>query len=355
MTKQLFYRISLCATLLPLLAACGGPEFSVEGSVKDAGGRTMVLERQDPVAGWLPLDSLKVDADGSFRFEAPAPENPEMYRLQLDGRYVYLPVDSIEALTLTGSLKNFDTDFRLSGSKQAEQLTTFEHEAMRVEALANPDSTAAFRKRVYNNYLRDARGNILSYHILTRPMGSGWLIDYTDPLYAAVATAFETYRPSDPHTAQLSARAKEGVSERRRSAGAGTRLQATATGVIPISLPGIDGKEVALSSLLGKGKPVVVAFVAMTREDAPAINRELRSLYDGGRADVYEVCLDADQFAWREASRALPWTVVLDPDGARSTVALKYNVGSLPAFFIYDASGDLVQSTGKESDIKKYL
>ncbi len=353
-SNHIFSIFSIALAALSLVS-CKEKGFSVEGSVKGASGRMITLERQDPVAGWIGVDSMTIAGDGTFDFSAPAPECPEMFRLRLDGRYVYLPVDSIESLSLRADAASFDTSFSLAGSRQAEQLTEFEHEALRVEGYNNPDSVKAFKRRVYDKYLRDSRGSILSYHILTRPMGDGWLIDYTDPLYAAVATSFEAYRPSDPHTAMLAARAREGQAQRRKMSGKGVKLQASSTGMIEIALPGLDAKERRLSSMLGKGKPVIVAFVAMTREDTPAVNRELRRLYDAGRADVYEVCLDADQFAWREASRALPWTVVIDPDGAESRVALQYNVGSLPVFFIYDSRGDLVQSTGRVTEISSFL
>lgn len=355
MIPMKYTHILSLVTVALSLGSCGNRDFHVEGTITGSADSTLVLEKLDPVAGWLALDSVKLDANGDFSISSPAPDVPEMYRLALGGRYVYLPVDSVETLSLTARLKDFDTGFSLSGTPQAERLTAFEREAHKVEGYANADSVAAFRKRVYTSYLREAKGNILSYYILTRPMGQGWLIDYRDPLYTAVATAFETYKPSDPHTALLVARAREGQAERRRASGKGVRVKASATGMIPISLPGLDGKEVTLQSRLGKGKPVVVAFVAMTRSDAPDINRRLRALYDAGRADVYEVCLDADQFAWRQASRALPWTVVLDPDAERSRAALNYNVGSLPAFFIYNAAGDLVESTGEVDKIASLL
>lgn len=342
------------AIILPL-SGCTGREFSVEGTVEQGATRTLILERQDPVTGWLALDSVKIGRDGSFRFTSPAPECPELYRLTLAGRSIYLPVDSLEQLTLTAHAAHFDTGFTLSGSEQARSLTAFEREAVRVQGYGNADSVQVFRKRVFNRYLRNSRGSILSYYILMRPMGDGFLIDYTDPLYTAVATAFATYRPDDPHTAQLAARARQGQLERRRAAGKGVRMRAVSSGVVPIELPGLDGKVRKLSDMLGQGRPVIVAFVLMSHKDTPPLNRQLRKLYDAGMADVYEVCLDADQFAWRQASAALPWTVVLDPDGAHSRVALNYNVGSLPAFFIYNAAGDLVQSTCDVSQLESLL
>lgn len=349
--KKLLYT----ALALLSLASCKKDEFKVSGQISGAEGKSLVLEVQDAAAGWLALDSVALTSSGEFAMEAPAPESPTLYRLALGGQYVYLPVDSTESLTLKAPARGFAEKFTLSGSPQAEQLTSFEHEAARVQALDNADSTASFRRRVYAQYLQQGCGNLLSYYILTRQFGSGYLIDYTDPLYAAVATAFQTYRPDDPHTLLLSERAKQGQTERRKAQGKGVKMQATATGIVPIALPGKDGKEVALTSLLGKGKPVVVAFVSLDMKDAPAINRTLRALYEAGRCDIYEVCLDADQYEWRQASAALPWTVVLDPDGTHSRAALAYNVASLPAFFIYNAAGELANSTRQSSGIASLL
>ena len=95
---------------------------------------------------------------------------------------------------------------------------------------------------------------------------------------------------------------------------------------------------------------MVGAFWALKLVGARAFNVLFTRLYDSGRADIYQVCMDADQYAWRQAAKALPWAVVYDPDGLRGINALQYNVGSVPAFFIYNAAGELVQSTG---DIKQ--
>lgn len=354
MINSILRRVAPLALILLFFGSCSRNRFSVEGEISGADGRTVVLERQD-AAGWLPIDSARLGADGSFSFGGEAPANPELLRLALDGRYIYLPVDSTDNLLVRSSLKGFDSAFTLSGTPQAEKLTAFEREARRVEALQNADSTEAFRRRVYNFYLKDSRGSILSYYILNKQLGGEWLIDYTSPLYNAVATAFQTYRPDDPHTALLVARAAQGQAERRKNAGKGVKMQATQTGVVPISLPGADGKNRALSSLLGRGKPVVVAFVSLTRDDAAGINMELRKLWDAGRCDIYEVCIDPDQFAWRQAARNLPWTVVFDPEGEYSTAARNYNVASLPAFFIYNTAGDLVQSTGAPEKVGALL
>ena len=44
-----------------------------------------------------------------------------------------------------------------------------------------------------------------------------------------------------------------------------------------------------------------------------------------GRINIYHVCLDFDQLAWKNAAVNLPWTVVYDPAGERSDYVIKYN------------------------------
>lgn len=338
------YLLPAAALLLSLGACNNTPQFHVEGSLSGKPAGAVILERNDPQVGWIAVDSVTPGADGTFTLSYEAPSAPEMFRLSNAGHYVYLPVDSVETLTLSAPAGDISRGFTLTGSRQADQLTAFERDATRIEALANADSTAAFRRAVYDTYLRPSHGDILSYYILSRRMGDGYLIEYTDPLYWAVATSFQTYRPDDPHTKALVERAAQGQKEARKGAGRGQVVQATQTAMIDIELPGTDGKKHKLSSQLCKGKPVLLVFYGMTYKDSPELNRRLNQLYTSGRADIYQVCLDADQYAWAQAAKALPWRVVYDPDGLQSRAAASYNLASVPAFFIYNVAGELTAS-----------
>lgn len=353
--KMLACALAVCAVALG--AACSKErEFKVEGQLDGKVPDKVTLERMDPDAGWVEVQEIAPDGDGSFTLSYAAPDYPQLFRVNCGGKYVYLPVDSTETFTLKAKGADISRGFTLSGSPQAEAMTAFEAEAMRVEGYDNPDSVQSFKRRVFDRYLKDAKGNILSYYILTRKMGDGYLIDYTDPLYAAVATAFKTYKPEDPHTPLLAEQAMKGQREANRRKGKTRVVQAEQTGVVEITLPDLKEVDVPLSSLLGKGKPVVLAFGGMTIPDASVINMELRKLYEAGRCDIYQVCLDPDRFDWEQAAKALPWTVVYDKEGLQSTAALRYNLASIPAYFIYDAQGELMNfSTGDVRDLAAHL
>ncbi len=358
----MFSRVAISSACVALSAAvlcgCGGSSHGVGGTVSDAKpGSKLVLEQMNGFGAWMPVDSVAIGSDGEFFMPYDVPLSQELYRLGLNGDYVYLPVDTVadERLTLKASAKNFSGSFELSGSQQAEAMTAFERDVRRVEALANPDSTEALRLRVFDRYIHDSKADNMSYYVLMRHYGDGFLIDYTDPIYAAVANVYQCYRPNDPRTASLVARAKEGQAARRKARGYASVVEAPQVGYIDIEAKDVKGQTVALSSHLGKGKPVVVVFTALTAKGAPEINMALRSLYEKGAADIYMLCLDSDQYSWQRAAEGLPWCVVRDSQGAQSINLTNYNVGSLPAFFIYDGKGDLRDSAGNVDGVKTAL
>lgn len=338
-----------------ILTACShSPEcFTVQGELSDVREEgEITLERLDPGAGWVEMDKHDIDKSGRFEFESARPEHSGLYRLTYNGVSVYLPVDSTENFTLKAEASHFADGFTLTGTPQAEAMTRFEAD-VRGANWQNPDSLKALQRRVYDTYLKDARGNMLSYYILTRKVGDEYLVDYTTPLYWAVATQFQTYKPDDPHTKALAQRATAG----QKAAGKGTSktMEATHTGTLPITLNGTDGKKKALTDMLGHGKPVVVMFTDLSLEGSPELNMALRPLYESGRCDIYQVCLDSDQFGWMQAAKALPWTSVYEPAGNSSQLLRDYNVSTLPTFFIYDRSGDLVQRAATVAEIQRYL
>ena len=86
-------------------------------------------------------------------------------------------------------------------------------------------------------------------------------------------------------------------------------------------------------------------------------NIEIAKIYEAnkGRINIYHVCLDFDQLAWKNAAVNLPWTVVYDPNGERSVYVSKYNVQTLPAVYIYNAKGELVDQAVSFSDMSSKL
>lgn len=345
--------------ILPLLtlavASCGSPSFRITGEIDGAADRSVVLERADYVGQWITVDSTRTDSKGAFSFTGDAPAAPEIYRLVMDGRYIYLPVDSTETITIKADATAFGSAYALSGTPGAESLAAFERDLARfIPYSADADSVAAFKRRVFSKYLQDARGSVTSYYILTKTIAGQPLFDPSEGsdygYFSAVATAFKEYRPNDPHTPLLQETAVRALRERNARKGNRRVVEAPETGHIEISLPDENGTTRSLSEVIGKGRPVILAFTALTDPAAPAENRVLNSLR--GNADIYMVGLDTDLHGWREAAGNLPWVTVYDAEGPASRVAMSYNVGQLPAYFIFDGAGNLKARAASASAIK---
>lgn len=341
-----------------ILLSCNEAKFRIEGEVAGGEGESLVLEKSDFGGRWIAVDSTKIGNGGKFSIGGDAPASPEVYRLSLGDRFIYLPVDSIENLTLTTTADNFGHSYTLSGTQQAELMAAFETEMM---GLQNPDSAslANFKRSVFTKYIKDGEGSILSYYVLTKIYDGKPLYDPADPqdmkYYSAVATQFENYKPNDPHGKMVKEVSLAAMKKRNSEQGKKNVIEANEIRVIDIALPNTENKTTRLSDVVGKGKPVIVVFSMMLDENAPAFNRELARIYNKGGVEIYQISFDAAQYEWREAARNLPWINVLDPNGTASTALLDYNVGGLPAVFLYNAAGDLVARPESLKDLERRL
>ncbi len=352
--------LSLLALPLFVLSGCHkDPQFTLSGEVYGAEGRHVVVEKSDFSGRWIPVDSVEVGSTGKFSIRVASPASPEIYRLALGDSFIYFPVDSVENITLTSSADRFGTDFELAGSPDAERLARFEKEVQKAD-FSNPDSLASFKRRVYTEYIRDGKGSIVSYYVLTKTNGRNLLFNPEDPedarYYAAVATQFMQYRPDDPHAGMLAKVSTDAMRRRKAAGGQQSVVEAREISMIDISLDDENGQQVRLSDIAGKGTPTVVAFSLMNDRESPAFNKSLSEVLKS-RPDlkIYHISLDDDYYQWREAAANLPWTTVIDPHGTSSTALIDYNVGALPAIFIYDRAGNLVDRAEDFSDLRKKL
>ena len=335
---------ALCAVLV---SGCKENKFKITGSVYDGSGQSVVLEKADYVGRWIPVDSTRIGGNGEFSISAEAPASPEIYRLSMGDRFIYLPVDSIETLNVETSKADFGHKFTLSGTDQAKRLADFEQELIALNA-TDSAALADFKRNVYSKYIQNAQGSIVSYNVLTKIVGDRPLYDPVDPAdakyYAAVATQFDTYKPHDPHGQMVKDATLQALRQRNKASGKKRVIEANEVKVLDIALQDAKGRNVKLSDYVGKGKKVVVIFGMMNEPESPALNRELAKLYNsrGGAVEFFDVSLDQGQYEWREASKNLPWVNVIDPQGTSSTAMRDYNVVSLPSYYIYNEAGELV-------------
>lgn len=355
------FTFAICAISLLLVAGgCGEKKFKVKGEIYGAEDKSVVLEKSDFYGRWSPVDSTKIGKSGNFSMSFPAPAAPDIYRLELNGSYIYFPVDSTETITVNSSFDKFGHDFSITGSRNAELAEQFEKEIIALPSVPS-DSLEAFKRQIFSKYMKDNQGSIICYYILTKTIDGKPIFDVANDgdikYFAAVATGYKTMRPDDPHTAILEQTSLNALKRRNANIGKYREVEAEETGIIDIDLQDENGNNVALSSITGKNKPVVVIFSVLTHPDSPALNIDLAKIYNrlNGKVEFYNVSFDPDQYSWRDAARNIPWITVYAPGDVAATTAGNYNVDALPAFFIYDAEGNLSSRPATIEELDKSL
>lgn len=335
--------IFVAVASLSFMTGCGQKEFSIRGQISDSSGRTLLLEKADFTGRWILLDSVQIGTGGNFNISYPASATPEIYRLDLDGKYLYIPIDSTESITVKSSAKDFGNIFTLSGSEQAEKMTRFTTELYKTR----PEDYPTFKKTVMRDIILPGQGDLMSYYVLTHVVGDKPLFDVrcgADAQYfAAVATAYQQYRPEDPRTKLLEQMAISAMKARNADSGKKTVIKAPETSLIDMEFRDKSGTARKLSEVSGNGHPTLLIFSFLNEKESPAITRRISELYQryGKRINFYQVCLDRDITSWRQAAEPLGWTVVIDPSGVNSRVAASYAVRQMPAFFLINAKGEL--------------
>lgn len=334
------------------------PEFKIEGEIYGGEGKSVVLEKADYAGRWIPVDSTRIGRNGNFKIESAAPASPEIYRLMLGQGLIYFPIDSIETLRLETSAENFGTEYTLKGTNQAEQLGAFEKDVLQFMADKGADKEQ-FKRSVYTKYIQDSQGSILSYYVLTKIINGKPLFDPENDgdtrYYAAVATQFDQYKPDDPHGKMVKEASIAGMRRRNAAAGRQSVIEAPELQYIEIELNDESGNPVKLSDVLKISGKTVVVFAMMNAPESPAFNRELSELRNRKGIAYYHISVDNDIYPWREAARNLPWVTVQDPGGVTSTAMRDYNVGNLPAFYIYDGGGNLIDSAFSLKELESKL
>lgn len=341
--------IYLLAAASLMLASCDGNSWKVKGSIYGAEGKTVTLEAADN-GRWYPLDSTKVDNNGSFSMSREAVGYPDIYRLSVDGRTIYFPIDSTETVTVTAGMSNPEDGYTLDGSTSATMLADVER---RLNALVAQKGVEAavndslFKRELGGMIIGDPAG-IVTYYIISKCVDGRPLFNPDKRsdlrIIGAVANAFDRFRPNDPRTSYLKSLY---LNNRKRGNATPTdTIYASEARLFDINLLDETGKSRSLADIAGQGKVTVLNFTVYDVDASPAYNRELAKIYDSRKAaglEIFQVSVDPDEFKWRQSAKNLPWITVYNSPVDGSEALLHYNVTDLPATFIIDRHGDIVE------------
>lgn len=333
-------KILLMMVAIATLTACNGNKFHVDGTVEGAGDTTTLVLEQSSNGAWFIIDSVKVDKNGKFSVSAPAPEVPSIYQLRLGEQAICFPIDSLDHVTIKAKLPNFAADYTLTGSEHAEQVMKIDKEALKFATGKTEAEFAAWKDQLSRQIVADPSG-IVAYYTINKYINGKPLFDPLNDndlrIIGAVANAFNSFRPDDPRTNYLVNLLLDGQRRRRAMTAPTDTMFADMATLIDINLQDYNGKEYKLSKVAADNRIVLLNFTIYESEVSPKINKLLNDIYQAYHSrglTIYQVSVDQNNVAWRQAAENLPWITVFDPLSINSQTIGAYNLTGIPTTFI---------------------
>lgn len=364
------------------VASCSKNKFNVNGEITQAKDSVLYFENMS-LDGPVVMDSVKLSDDGKFAFSGDGVTSPEFYRLRIANQIINLSIDSTETVTFKAQYPTMASQYEVTGSENCSKIKELALMQMGLlgQAMAidrNPslgvqqssDSIAKivekYKENVKANYIFKEPYKAYAYFALFQALGNTLIFNPRETnedvqVFAAVATSWDTYYPDAERGLNLHNIAIEGIKAQRilMARQNGPLIDASkvqVANIIDVPLLDSKGKKHSLTELAGK--VVLLDFHAFSSEHSTERIMLLRELYNKYHAkgfEIYQVGLDPNEHFWKTQTSLLPWINVYDPDGPQSAYLARYNVQSIPTFFLIDKTNTLYKRDAQIEDIDKEI
>ena len=368
------------------IASCNNNKFTVEGQIAGAKDSVLYFENVG-LEGINVLDSVKLNDNGDFSFSQDATTAPEFYRLRIADQIINVSIDSTETVQVKGQYPGMASNYTISGSENCEKIRelALKQIDLQAKAIALQSNTElgiakandsiqsminTYKEEVKRNYIYKEPYKAYAYFALFQAIGNYLIFNPRAnkediKAFAAVATSWDTYYPHAERGQNLHNIAIEGMKNQRIVEAQNADIQIEASkvqeaGVLDIALLDNKGNMRHLTDL--KGQVVLLDFHVFALKDSPARIIQLRELYNKYHAqglEVYQVSVDPDEHFWKTQTAALPWINVHDPNNLQSEYLARYNVQSIPTFFLISRTNALhkrdAQIKNLDAEIKSLL
>jgi len=364
-------RILMLLAVITVIISCnkaGENEYIISGTVKGiADGKTVVLEKQDEMGQFIPMDTVKVK-DGKFMMKGSAKE-PEIMLIQVEAIQGKVPFvlengdidiivdkDSLQKSKFSGTFNNdvfskFNDDLTKFQKVLQKKLMAFQTANMaKMKAAQEAKDTIVINKlmKEYQGmqkegmefYVKFAERNpkaLLSALILDSMLNDPTVdVARAKKIYASFSPELKNYKPGKSIQTKLSKFGKPVT----------VAAAANLGNVAPdFTAPNPEGKSISLKQSLGK--VTIVDFWASWCKPCRAENPNVVALYAKYHAkglNILSVSLDKDASAWKAAiaKDKLTWNHVSNLKEFEDPIALQYGINAIPTIFVLDAKGVII-------------
>lgn len=364
-----------------LTVGCGKKNnYTISGKIDGGAGKTVYLNHLT-LTSLLPVDSAKLDKAGEFKFKGSVSE-PTYFLLKLsDGNFATLLLDSAENITVTGSYKQFASDYTVKGSDNSSKVRELTlkfaaaksktdslqklYQKHQNDALFTPELTKwniEYSKQVtdYTIYLNDfVKRNPFSmasvYALYQKWSENNYVANDFQAMKTAASALYAVY-PKNDQVKALYNNALTIIKE-QKNAKLNDLMSQSAVNSPNIKLPDASGITRDLWSLHGKN--VLLHFWSAKDRTCRIQNQVLVELYAKYKSkgfEIYMVSIDDDKAAWTAAiaEDQLTWINVGDMKGSISAL-MNYNIHSVPSNYLLDKEGKIIAKNLKGPELNSVL
>lgn len=361
-------RIFAMLMIVLLVTACGKKSnFTISGKIDGGAGKKVYLNHL-LTSSQKPVDSVKLDGSGTFKIKGSV-SVPTFFLLKIsDSNFATLLVDSAENLSITGSYKNFATDYAVQGSDNSSKVRdlTFlfaaaknKSDSIRVlyskykadagHAADLPRWEKEYAKIIsdytdyVNNFVKKNPFSMASVYALYQKWDENNFVANDFQVMKTAASALHAVYPKNDQVKALYTNTLNLLKE-QKNAKLNTLMSQNAVNSPDIKLPDAAGITRTLSSL--RGKTVLLQFWSAKDRTSRIQNQVLVELYAKfihKGFEIYMVSVDDDRAAWLSAIAEdhLTWINVGDMKGSPSAL-MNYNVRTIPANYLLDKEGKII-------------
>lgn len=346
--------ILLIAILSSILFSCSKTnEYTIAGRINEPGyeGKTVYLYPQKDSE--IAIDSTTVE-NGQFSFNGIAPDTVKLTFFTHDERF------SPQAFVIEKGNINLLIDstdwnwFKISGTPLNDEFNAYKVEFNNLmqrsqpmgkemeEAYKNPNITEAEKEKweqIKDSVINEIEDHIYNYAAKHSQDGLGEYIFRNDTYFMKpqkMKNLLTLFRPefinkTSPKLAYLDAQI------------------ATSEGNPYTDVSGfdIDGKEIAFSDFVGKGKVVLIDFWASWCGPCIASLPELKTFYEKNKNKglvILGVSLDSNKDSWLKATEKhdIKWPQLSNLKGMDDPAAQKYGIRGIPHTVFIDQEGIII-------------
>lgn len=378
MVKNIF---PLLIAVLVLLFACSKKnEFVIEGKITNAADKYIYLDELKLTVNQT-VDSVKIDKNGEFQFKGNV-SFPTFYLLKLsDNNFVTLLVDSVEKVQVYADAANFSREYVVTGSDGSmlvqelnNHLSVTKHKLDSIRSLTVLYRTHQNYQELKQNWEQeisqikksqiDYSADFVQKHPFSMASVLALYQKFDDSNYVVqdlqslkvAASALNSVFPKSEHVRALYENTLKLMKD-EQSMKLQNIIQQAGANSPEITLPNTEGKNISLSSLLGKY--VLLQFWAAVDNGSRIQNPvlvELYKKYKGRNFEIYQVSIDENRIEWVDAidKDNLTWINVGDMKGSISAIN-NYNVQKVPFNYLLDPEGKIIARDVQGPALNKLL